>query len=301
MADVERLGASSRTRTLPLSALIVVAMVALVSVARWALHDILEDNAPYILFIAAVAAVSYWCGWKAGAVAALLSLFAGSYLFTHPLGRLAVSDARDWFSAALFLFASGVILWAFAAEEAAQRRVLERDAKLRRELVERARLEDELQQARRLDSVGQLAGGIAHDFNNLLTVVLGNSEILARKLPQDPQVESITFAATRGAELTRQLLGFAGRQMMSLRVLSLNEAVLSAQRFVQRLIPENIRIALELSDDPCLVEGDPTQIQQVLINLITVRGCKTASSSRSSLPRNPAAAPASAWRWFTGS
>ena len=165
-----------------------------------------------------------------------------------------------------------------------ERRVEERTAalgranqELRREISERQaaenerrRLEDELRHAQKMEAVGRLAGGIAHDFNNLLTAVQGYAELLLRSLgdsPLRPDVEEIYRAAERAAVLTRQLLAFSRRQILSPENLDLNGRVLEMSRMLGRLIGENISIDLRLSPEVWTVRADAAQLEQAIVNL----------------------------------
>jgi signal transduction histidine kinase/ActR/RegA family two-component response regulator len=141
-----------------------------------------------------------------------------------------------------------------------------------RRLAEREKheLETRLYRAQKLESLGLLAGGIAHDFANLLTVIL-TSTSLASARSQDPlvtdELNAITGAAERGALLTRQLLAISRTHPTSVQAVDLGDRLRSLATLLHRILPE--RIALELSDDgeAPLVEGDPSQLDQVLMNL----------------------------------
>ncbi len=135
---------------------------------------------------------------------------------------------------------------------------------------EKHELETRLYRAQKLESLGLLAGGIAHDFANLLTVIL-TSTSLASARSQDPlvseELSAITGAAERGALLTRQLLAISRTHPLTLQAVDLGERLRSLASLLHRILPE--RIALELSDDgePPLAQGDPSQLDQVLMNL----------------------------------
>jgi PAS domain S-box-containing protein len=155
-----------------------------------------------------------------------------------------------------------------------RRRVLAivRDATLRkREETRRRELEEQLRAAQRMESIGRLAGGIAHDFNNLLAIILANATSLAGE-PLGPlareDVASVRTAATRGAELVRQLLAFSRKQVMSPRIFSLREVVTELERMLRRLLPETIQLAFDPGTTPGWVKADPSQIEQVVVNLV---------------------------------
>jgi PAS domain S-box-containing protein len=137
--------------------------------------------------------------------------------------------------------------------------------------AERAVLVAQLQQAQKIESVGRLAGGVAHDFNNMLGVILGYAEAALEQLsPSHPihdDLEEIRKAATRSADLTRQLLTFARKQPIAPKVLDVNAALTGMMKMLRRLIGENI--GLEWRPDPGVwpIHADPSQIDQMLANL----------------------------------
>jgi two-component system, cell cycle sensor histidine kinase and response regulator CckA len=131
--------------------------------------------------------------------------------------------------------------------------------------------EDRLRQAQKMEAIGRLAGGIAHDFNNLLSVILGYSSILVEDLkPMDPlraDLEAIRSAGVKASELTRQLLAFSRRQVLAPRVVNLNELVLESERMLRRLLREDIDLVTHCERGSCLVRVDPSQIDQIVMNL----------------------------------
>ncbi|HNW41427.1 MAG TPA: response regulator, partial [Opitutaceae bacterium] len=135
---------------------------------------------------------------------------------------------------------------------------------------ERARLEMQLLQSQKMEAVGQLAGGVAHDFNNILTSISGYSELLLmdKSLPERARadLQEIHRAAVRASDLTRQLLAFSRKQVLTPRVLSLESAVRESQKMIQRLIGEDIELRYIANQDGNIL-ADPTQIGQILVNL----------------------------------
>jgi len=131
--------------------------------------------------------------------------------------------------------------------------------------------EARLIQAQKMEVVGQLAGGVAHDFNNLLGVIQGYGELLMRRLAGDDASKSrlthILQAASRGAALTRQLLAFSRQQPLETKPVDLNSVVTGMDPMLRRLISENIQIDTVLDEGLHRVEADPTQVEQVLMNL----------------------------------
>jgi PAS domain S-box-containing protein len=139
------------------------------------------------------------------------------------------------------------------------------------DVSDRARLEAQLRQAAKLEAIGRLAGGVAHDFNNLLTVVAGNSEMLSRvetlAEPERQLVAEIQAAVDRAARLTGQLLAFSRSQALSPRVLDLNAEVERVESLLRRLIGEDLELGTVLDPHAGSVRVDPSQLEQVIVNL----------------------------------
>ena len=140
-----------------------------------------------------------------------------------------------------------------------------------RDISERKRLEAELRQAQRLEAVGRLAGGVAHDFNNLLLVIISHSELLEGEFqsgqPDPKHVTGIRSAADRAVDLTRQLLAFSRGQPVQPRVTDLNFLVERLGGLLERLIGEHIKLSLKLQHESVAVFADPSQLEQVVVNL----------------------------------
>ncbi|MFI5097521.1 MAG: PAS domain S-box protein [Candidatus Acidiferrales bacterium] len=140
------------------------------------------------------------------------------------------------------------------------------------DITERRALEAQLRQAMKMEAVGRLAGGVSHDFNNLLTVITGYTELLLESdspkgAVSRERTEQIRVAAQRAASLTRQLLAFSRQQVLQPRKLNLNTVVSDLDKMLRRLIGEDIEVKTTLAKDLGLVEVDPNQIEQVLLNL----------------------------------
>ncbi|MDX2194370.1 MAG: PAS domain-containing protein [Gemmatimonadales bacterium] len=139
------------------------------------------------------------------------------------------------------------------------------------DITDRKRLEAALLQAQKMEGIGRLAGGIAHDFNNLLTVILGVTDLtLADTWPDDPlreQLQQIREAAERAAQLTRQLLAFARRQMIQPRAVDVNARIRGMERLLRPLLGEPIEVIAELQPGCWPLRADPAQLEQVLLNL----------------------------------
>jgi len=145
-----------------------------------------------------------------------------------------------------------------------------------RDVTDQKRLQRELLQAQKMESIGTLAGGIAHDFNNLLTVVLGFSELLLiDKDEQDPayaDLQRITRAAWSGADLVKRILAFSRKAEFNTRPLNLNHEIEQVKQLLTRTIPKMIEVELVLSNGLPTVLADPTQVEQVLMNVAVNAG-----------------------------
>jgi signal transduction histidine kinase/CheY-like chemotaxis protein len=132
-------------------------------------------------------------------------------------------------------------------------------------------LENQLRQAQKMEAVGRLAGGVAHDFNNLLTVIKGHSDLLEMKLgtlnPAQNSISQVRKAADRATALTRQLLAFSRMQVLQPRVLELNSLISDLGKMLPMLLGEEIEYAFLPGESLARVKADPSQIEQVLVNL----------------------------------
>lgn len=148
-----------------------------------------------------------------------------------------------------------------------------------RDISERKRIEEErkllerqIQQSQKLESLGILAGGIAHDFNNLLMGILGNAGLALMELPPESPVrrtlERLETAAIRAAELTNQLLAYSGRGKFVVEPVNLNILIEEMVNLLQAAVPKNVVLRLDLAQGINLIEGDATQLRQVIMNLI---------------------------------
>lgn len=143
---------------------------------------------------------------------------------------------------------------------------------IRRAREEQSRLERQLQQGQKLESLGVLAGGIAHDFNNLLTSVLGYADLALGELEADAaaraDVEQVVTSARRAAELTRQLLAYSGRGQFVVEPIDVSTLVRDIAQLLALSIPKHCWLVFDLASDAVVVEGDATQLRQVVMNLI---------------------------------
>jgi two-component system cell cycle sensor histidine kinase/response regulator CckA len=132
--------------------------------------------------------------------------------------------------------------------------------------------EDQLRQAQKMEAIGRLAGGVAHDFNNLLTAIIGYTDVVSERVTADEQtrrdVGEIRKAADRAAALTRQLLAFGRKQFLHPEVLDLNDTVNGLMQMLPRVIGEHNQTVARLSPGLWRVTADPSQMEQVLVNLV---------------------------------
>ncbi|MCA9067052.1 MAG: PAS domain-containing protein, partial [Planctomycetaceae bacterium] len=132
--------------------------------------------------------------------------------------------------------------------------------------LERLKLQEHLLQGQKIESIGRLAGGIAHDFNNMLAVILGHSDVALsdESLPDNilKHFQAIQRAAERSADLTRQLLTFARRQMAPPQLVNLNVTIPAMLRMLERLIGKHIHLEWAPAEQNCTVYIDPSQADQ---------------------------------------
>jgi PAS domain S-box-containing protein len=140
-----------------------------------------------------------------------------------------------------------------------------------RDITEHKILEEQLRQAVKMEAVGTLAGGVAHDFNNLMTAVMGYSELLLRRIPEENpwrrDIEQISKAGRRAASLTQQLLAFSRKQVAQPKILDINQVIAETEEILKRLIGENIHLVSRPAPLLGRVMADPGLIGQVLMNL----------------------------------
>ena len=152
---------------------------------------------------------------------------------------------------------------------------------IKQDVSERKQLEDRVRQSQKMEAVGRLAAGVAHDFNNLLTVINGYCEMALSSVnfidPMRHDLEEIRKAGNRAAALTRQLLAFSRQQVLALQVLDLNAVVADLEKALRRMIGEDIDLTIVRSPDLEEVKADPTQIDQILLNL--------AANARDAMPQ----------------
>ena len=182
-------------------------------------------------------------------------------------------NPRTWVGSPLPVQASAVVLRSDAGQ-ARRLVVTARDIRERLRMAdERRLLQDRVQQAQKLESLGVLAGGIAHDFNNLLVGMLGNTSLALQEMsgdhPARQLVQRAESAATRAAELTRQMLDYSGKGRFHLEVVELPTVAKEMADLLEASISKKAHLAFDFDPAVPAVEGDPAQLRQVIMNLIT--------------------------------
>jgi len=143
---------------------------------------------------------------------------------------------------------------------------------LLRDMTEHQRLEDQFRQAQKMESIGTLVGGIAHDFNNMLAAIDGNIYLASQSMDDradlEKRLQSIEMLSSRAAEIVRQLLAYARKDLVMMEALSLNACMEEAYELTRSSVPENIAYRYEGWHELLKIRGDVTQLQQILMNLI---------------------------------
>ena len=148
-----------------------------------------------------------------------------------------------------------------------------RIAGVARDITDQRMLEVQLRQTQKLESIGLLAGGIAHDFNNVLTAILAHAELMQLSLPEDHElqesIQTILSSGRRAAHLTRNLLSFSRRQIVSRRPIALQRIANGVANLVGPILREDITLSLELAASDVMVMADEAELEQIVMNLVT--------------------------------
>lgn len=196
--------------------------------------------------------------------------------YNHPQFELLLA-MLDLAVSAIMLFGLCLVI---VETPAARIELLEQQIQLQEEVRERRQLEDErrqleskLWQAQKAESIGLLAGGIAHDFNNLLMGIMGNADLLRLDLPPNSEnlrrAESILTASERAAELTAQLLAYAGRGQFVRESINLSDLIHDTAVLLKTQCSGRAELIFDLAEELPAIECDPAQLRQVIMNLTT--------------------------------
>ncbi|MBI5633835.1 MAG: PAS domain-containing protein [Nitrospirae bacterium] len=147
-------------------------------------------------------------------------------------------------------------------------------------ITEMRRLEEQLRHAQKMEAIGTLAGGIAHDFNNLLSVIIGYGDLMQRQIKKDgassEHLKAILDAGNRAAQLTRGLLAFSRKQVMELKPVNVCSIIADFKKMIERILGEDIELRIIPAEEDMMINADPGQIEQVLMNL--------AANARDAMP-----------------
>jgi signal transduction histidine kinase/CheY-like chemotaxis protein len=291
----ERTGRLRKRRTAGYA--VALATVALALLARFLLAGELAGF-PFLTFIPAILLTSFFCGWRAGALAAALGALARLYFFAPlPVAGPSSGEVSLWLGYSMYVFAVMIILMAVGSMHAAfedlaasaeqrkllnaelEKRVRERTEALEAanrslldEAASRAAAEAQIRQLQKMEAVGQLTGGIAHDFNNMLAIVVGSLDIAKRSLTTDPRkaerfIGNAMEGARRGAQLTSRLLAFSRQQSLDPRPLDINDLVRDMSDLLVRSIGSGIALQTALAAELWRTFADASQLESALINL----------------------------------
>lgn len=141
------------------------------------------------------------------------------------------------------------------------------------DITEERRLEEQFQESQKFETIGTLAAGVAHDFNNLLTSIVGNASLLLTELPPNPihleRLQDVLRAGKRAAELTSQLLAYSGRGRHFVQHVELSSLIRRSQELIEASVTKKVTVQLELAPDLPRIQADATQIQQLVLNLVS--------------------------------
>ncbi|MBR1188756.1 PAS domain-containing protein [Bradyrhizobium sp. AUGA SZCCT0240] len=152
-----------------------------------------------------------------------------------------------------------------------EQRVEQRTADLMKEVAARERAQEQLRQAQKMETIGQLTGGVAHDFNNLLMAVMGNLDLLRKRMPDDPRlrrlVDGAMQGAERGASLTQRLLAFARQQDLRAVSVDLRSLIQDMTNLLERSLGPRVAVRLDIEDGLPPARIDPNQLELAILNL----------------------------------
>src|SRR5215471_12036773 len=144
---------------------------------------------------------------------------------------------------------------------------------VKQDITERKKAEEHLRYAQKMESIGRLAGGVAHDFNNLLMVIMGNADCALTEHPDSEHIQQILTGSQQAAYLTRQLLAYAGKgQFLAKKTFNLGDLVSRSMQLLSASVPRKVSLKFNQPVDELLIEADPTQIEQIAVNLVINAG-----------------------------
>ncbi|MBL0940115.1 MAG: response regulator [Gemmatimonadaceae bacterium] len=202
-----------------------------------------------------------WAGREYGPVQRRFSMATSAW--ESPLALVA-------YGLVLALALTGAYQWRMAAVRRSTQQLLERE---RQADAERAWFQEQVREAQKLEALGTLAGGVAHDFNNLLGVIRGNAELartaLRKGRSNGDNLGAILDASDRARDIVRQILTFSRRSTPTREYVNLSRLVLDLQPLLRRMVPRTVKLMTVGAETQYLVQGDPTQLQQLLLNLVS--------------------------------
>jgi PAS domain S-box-containing protein len=153
------------------------------------------------------------------------------------------------------------------------------------DITDHRKIEEQLRQSQKMEALGQLAGGIAHDFNNVLQIIIGYTTLLGIKATdeQKEKLNEIFVASERAAELTSGLLAYSRKQVFKLETIDINNLIVIVEKFLRRVLGEDIALQLHRASEPLLASVDKTHLQQVFVNLASNARDAMSSGGRLSI------------------
>ncbi len=252
-----------------------VAVVALATVLRVAI-DPYVVGIQFITFFPAVIITTFVCGWRAGVLSVVLCALAAWYVVIKPQYAFAGISHQEFIALLIFVVVAASDVFFIGAMRFAIRNYRDLSQTLERRVVQRteqlARSQADLAQSQKLQAMGQLTGGLAHDFNNMLAIIIGNLDLMKRRL-QRGQTDIVEFVdnamegGRRASQLTHRLLAFARNQPLTPAVVDLNKLVTSASELLRRTLGTHIVVECVQSGGLWKAFADPAQLESALVNL----------------------------------